>query len=227
MAAVGTENMMMNGSFSDSVLRGHDRVDEHQRQQQHRAQLIECLGLLLDLGAEADRKVLGKKPEQLRQLGVDGIDRLAQVRFGVGADIRDTLLVLPLNLRWANRVGHSHQILRLNDGALRRADEDVTDIADRLPLVFPEANDDGIFLATLTKQRSLRAGNVRPQRVRHRRAAHTEQCRLGTIDFNRQLRTAIVATEPGIGHVRYGVEHVLRRLRHLARIVQVVAADFE
>ena len=48
------------------VLRRHHRVDEHQRENQHHAQLVECLRLLLDFGAEADAEVL-RHAVQLRQ----------------------------------------------------------------------------------------------------------------------------------------------------------------
>ena len=44
---------MMNGSFRRLVLRRHHGVDEHQRQDEHGAQLIERLGLLFDFGARS------------------------------------------------------------------------------------------------------------------------------------------------------------------------------
>jgi hypothetical protein len=81
------------------VLRRHDRVDEDEREDQHRPQLREGLGLLFDFGAEPDREILGQEAVNLRQLSLHGLDRFAERRLGLGADIGDALLVLPLNLR--------------------------------------------------------------------------------------------------------------------------------
>ena len=90
---------MMNGSRSDSVLRGHDGVDEDDGEDQHQSQLSECLRLLLGFRTKADREVLWNA--HFPETGGDGAERLAQRRFRFGADANDPLLILPLDFGWS------------------------------------------------------------------------------------------------------------------------------
>ena len=81
------------------VLRRHHGVDEHERQDQHQPQLVERLGLLLDLGAEADARSPGGTLNLAAAAPGRPSTASLSVRFGLGVDAGDALLVLALDLR--------------------------------------------------------------------------------------------------------------------------------
>ena len=110
------------------VLGRHDRVDEDERQDQRQQQLVERLGLLLDLGAEPDGEVARDgHPGQPRLHGRDG---LAQRHFDLGAHARDALLVPPLDLDRALLRPDVEQVLGLEHLALTGAEHHLVDVLD-------------------------------------------------------------------------------------------------
>ena len=100
------------------VLRRHHGVDEHEGEDEQQLELLERLGLFLDLRAEPDGEVT--RDVQLRQPRLHGLDRLAQRRFDLGVHALDALLVLALDLDGARLRPHLHQVLRLHHLAGRR-----------------------------------------------------------------------------------------------------------
>ena len=118
------------------VLRRHHRVDEQHGEDQHELQLLERLGLLLDLGAEADREV--RRHANLAEARLHGRDRLAERDLGLGVDARDALHVLAIDLHRTGLAVDGHHVLRRHDLAARRAEQHVADVGD-LPRDRPRA----------------------------------------------------------------------------------------
>ena len=149
------------------VLRRHDGVDEDKRQNQHQAQLVERLRLLLDLGSEADRRTPAGATD-LRQTLVDRGHRLAQRNLGLGADLNDALLVLAIDLAGPELRLNRHDVLDGQRDAAAGVDHHVVDVAHLFAILKTQANDDGIFVSALPELRGRRSGHVGPDRLSDR-----------------------------------------------------------
>ena len=114
------------------VLRRHHRVDEQDGEQQHQLQLLERLGLLLDLGAEADREV--GRHANLAEARLHGRDGFAQRDLGLRVDAGDALHVLAVDLHRAGVARRDHDVLRRDHLAGGRAQEHVADVVDLLAI---------------------------------------------------------------------------------------------
>src|SRR5690606_1305523 len=119
-------------------------------------------GLLLDLGAEADREAL--RDVELREPLLDRRHGVAERDAGVdlGVDAGDALLVLALNLR---RTGLRRQVQHVGGRqylTARRADEHLADRFGPHPIFLAQTHDDRELLAVLTEDGRLRAADVRP-----------------------------------------------------------------
>ncbi len=208
------------------VLRRHDGVDEDEREDQHHPQLIERLGLFLDLGAEPDVEVL--RHAELRQPRLDRLHRVAQGGFGLGADRDDALLILPLDLHRTGLALDRHQVLRRHHLALRRAHQHVLHVADLLALVLAQADDDRVlvarsrgYIAACVPATLVRIVFAMPVTVRPSSAA------LARSTCTASSGRAFVAADARVGDARRAVHQVLGVLREPPRVGEILAADFE
>ena len=92
------------------------------------------------------------------------------------------------------------QVLGLHHLSARSIDQHVVDVFDTLTILFAQPHDDRIFVAVLTEERGLCAGDVRADAVGHVGHRQTEQCGLRAVDVDRQLGTAFFAADPRVAH---------------------------
>jgi hypothetical protein len=120
-----------------------------------------------------------------------------------------------------------HHVLRGQHLAARAAEQHVADLRHFFTIRLAEANDDRVFVAGIAEHRGLCAGDVGANGVGHAGHGQAEQCRLVAIDAHRELGTALLLLQAGVGDAGGGIEQRLEILRDLRRGRQVVAENLD
>ena len=225
MAASGTENMMMNGSRSDSYC---DAMTAYTRRIARISTHWSCWNAWPCASTSAPKPAVnscGTRSSGNRAL----MALTASLSATCGSDVTRTMR--SWFLRWIS-VGpvwlrNCKQVLRLEDLSLRRADQDVVDVVDAVAIFLAQPHDDRVLVAVLSEERRLRAADARPDAVGDVAHAQPEERGLRPIDQDRELGPAVVAADPHVADFRHPVHDGLRRDGQALADREVVAADFE